>query len=103
MKIGNLVKSTLAVAVMFAVSGAYAADKVSMRFANATNQAAKDAAVAMIEVVAKESKGTIDIKHFPDNMLGDDRVAFESTIMGDIDIVLAQPSTLTSFIPDMYI
>ena len=35
-------------------------------------------------------------------MLGDDRVATESTIMGDIDIVLTQPSVLTAFVPDCY-
>lgn len=104
MKIKTLLGSAVAAAILASMmSSAQADDKISMRFANAINQAAKDAAVAMIDVVEKESNGTIEIKHFPDNMLGDDRVATESTIMGDIDILLAQPSPLTSFIPDMYI
>ena len=103
MKVKTMLGAALAAALMASAGMSQADDTITMRFANATNQAAKDAAVAMIDVVQKESGGTIQIKHFPDNMLGDDRVAIESTIMGDIDIVLAQPSTLTSFIPDVYL
>ena len=103
MKVKTMLGAALAAALMANAAASYADDVINMRFANAINQAAKDAAVAMIDVVEKESGGTNKIKHFPDNMLGDDRVAIESTIMGDIDIVLAQPSTLTSFIPDIYL
>ena len=91
MKVKTMLGAALAAALMASAGMSQADDTITMSFANATNQA------------AKESGGTIQIKHFPDNMLGDDRVAIESTIMGDIDIVLAQPSTLTSFIPDVYL
>lgn len=89
-------------ASLFAAGSVQADDDVTLRFSNATNVAAKDAAVDLMDVAKKESDGTIKIKHFPDNMLGDDRVATESTIMGDIDIVLTQPSVLTAFVPDCY-
>ncbi len=103
MKGRTLLGAALAAVLMFNMGQAVSDDNITMRFANATNQAAKDAGVAMIKVVEEKSGGTITIEHYPDNMLGDDRVAIESTIMGDIDIVLAQPSTLTSFIPDMFV
>lgn len=98
-------KTLLAAALcasLFAAGSVQADDDVTLRFSNATNVAAKDAAVDLMDVAKKESDGTIKIKHFPDNMLGDDRVATESTIMGDIDIVLTQPSVLTAFVPDCY-
>ena len=98
-------KTLLAAALcasLFAAGSVQADDDVTLRFSNATNVAAKNAAVDLMDVAKKESDGTIKIKHFPDNMLGDDRVATESTIMGDIDIVLTQPSVLTAFVPDCY-
>lgn len=102
MKLNHFVKSLVACAVLSVASAASAADTIELRFSNATNQAAKDAALVMIDVAKKESNGVLDIKHFPDNMLGDDRVATESTIMGDIDLVLTQPSVLTSMVSDFY-
>ncbi len=101
MKTKTLLAAALC-ASLFASGASFADDDVTLRFSNATNVAAKDAAVPMMEVANKDSDGTITIKHFPDNMLGDDRVATESTIMGDIDIVLTQPSVLTAFVPDAY-
>ncbi len=92
-----------AAAIMAAASSqALASDTITTRFSNATNQAAKDAAVAMIDTVTKESGGKLKIEHFPDNMLGDDRVATESTIMGDIGFVLTQPSVMTTMVHDAY-
>ena len=92
-----------AAAIMAAASTqAMASDTITTRFSNATNQAAKDAAVAMIDTVTKESGGKLKIEHFPDNMLGDDRVATESTIMGDIGLVLTQPSVMTTMVHDAY-
>ena len=92
----------VAVAVMTATS-AMAADTVTLRFANVTNQPSKDAAQVFIDVANKESGGRLIIKHFPDNMLGDDRVVTESTILGDIDMVQTMPSVLASMIPDLYV
>ena len=71
-------KTLLAAALcasLFAAGSVQADDDVTLRFSNATNVAAKDAAVDLMDVAKKESDGTIKIKHFPDNMLGDDRVA----------------------------
>lgn len=103
MKVKTMLGAALAAALMASAGMSQADDTITMRFANATNQAAKDAAVAMIDVVQKESGGTIQIKHFPDNMLGDDRVVTESTILGDIDMVQTMPSVLASMIPDLYV
>ena len=102
MKLNHFVKSLVALAVLSVTTAATAGDTIELRFSNATNQAAKDAALVMIDVAKSESNGVLDIKHFPDNMLGDDRVATESTIMGDIDLVLTQPSVLTSMVSDFY-
>ena len=103
MKVKTMLGAALAAALMANAAASYADDVINMRFANAINQAAKDAAVAMIDVVEKESGGTIKIKHFPDNMLGDDRVVTESTMLGDIDMVQTMPSVLASMIPDLYV
>ncbi len=100
---GILAVAVAAAAIMAAASSqALASDTITTRFSNATNQAAKDAAVAMIDTVTKESGGKLKIEHFPDNMLGDDRVATESTIMGDIGLVLTQPSVMTTMVHDAY-
>jgi len=102
-KIKHTALTVLAAAVLSAVSfEAQADDVINMRFSNATNDAAKQAAVEMIKVVEKESNGKIKIEHFPDNMLGDDRVATESVIMGDISMVLTQPSVMTTMVHDTY-
>ena len=92
----------VAAAVMTATS-AMAADTVTLRFANVTNQPSKDAAQVFMDVASKESGGRLIIKHVPDNMLGDDRVVTESTILGDIDMVQTMPSVLASMIPDLYV
>lgn len=96
--------SVLAAAVAVVVSAsATAAETVTLRFANVTNQPSKDAAQVFIDVAAKESNGRLIIKHFPDNMLGDDRVVTESTMLGDIDMVQTLPAVLASMVPDLYV
>ncbi|MDD7021884.1 MAG: DctP family TRAP transporter solute-binding subunit [Aeromonadales bacterium] len=102
MKNKGILAMAAAVIMAVASSQALASDTITTRFSNATNQAAKDAAVAMIDTVTKESGGKLKIEHFPDNMLGDDRVATESTIMGDIGLVLTQPSVMTTMVHDAY-
>lgn len=102
MKNKGILAMAAAVIMAAASSQALASDTITTRFSNATNQAAKDAAVAMIDTVTKESGGKLKIEHFPDNMLGDDRVATESTIMGDIGFVLTQPSVMTTMVHDAY-
>lgn len=105
MKTKTFLSSVLGVAVaaVMTASAAFADDTVTLRFANVTNQPSKDAAQVLIDVANKESGGKLVIKHFPDNMLGDDRVVTESTILGDIDMVQTMPSTLASMIPDLYV
>lgn len=101
----NFKKFALAIATasFFATTASWAADTVTLKFANVTNQATKDAAQVFVDTAAKESNGRLVIKHYPDNMLGDDRVATESTILGDIDICTTMPSTLATMIPDFYL
>ncbi len=100
----KLLLTTLAAAVA-AVSFSASAAEVSLRFANVTNQPSIDAAQVLMDVAAKESNGAIEIQHFPNNMLGDDRTVTESTLMGDIDLLQTQPTIaiLTSLVPDLYV
>jgi tripartite ATP-independent transporter DctP family solute receptor len=77
--------------------------QVHLKFANVTSQSAKDAGVFFKEMVEKESKGTLIIDHFPDNQLGDDRTVVESTIFGDIDLVVSSTSPMANILADFYI
>ncbi len=86
------------------VTGALAADKtVTLKFANVTSQSAKDAGAMFKEVAEKESDGTLKINLFNDNQLGDDRVAIETTVFGDIDIAASSTSPLATMFPDFYL
>lgn len=100
MKTKHFLALAVAAIVAAASAQANADESFTLRFSNATNVAAKDAAKDLMKVAKEESDGTIKVKHFPDNMLGDDRVATESTINGDIDLVMTQPTVLTSIVPD---
>ncbi len=105
MKRFSIMTAVLAVAAT-AVMGATcatAADTVELRLANVTTQTSKDAAEIFVKVAAEESGGRLIIHHFPDNMLGDDRVATESTMLGDIDMVVTVASVLSAMIPDLYV
>ena len=103
MKTKHFLALAVAAIVAAASAQANADESFTLRFSNATNVAAKDAAKDLMKVAKEESDGTIKVKHFPDNMLGDDRVATESTINGDIDLVMTQPTVLTSIVPDTYL
>lgn len=82
---------------------AAAAEKtVTLKFANVTSQSAKEAGVRLIEQVKKDTDGTLILNHFPDNMLGDDRVAIEQTVFGDIDIASSSTSPLATMFNDFY-
>ena len=103
MKFNKTLSALAAAMAIVATSSAYADDSVTLRFSNVTNQPSIDAAQVLIETAAKESNGRLIIKHFPNNMLGDDRVVTESTMIGDIDMVQTMPSVLASMIPDLYV
>ena len=98
----KLLGTAVAVAIACASMSASAAD-VTLRFANVTNQPSIDAGQVFVDVAAKESNGRLEIKHFPNNMLGDDRTVTESMLMGDIALVQTQPSVLASMVPDLYV
>lgn len=76
---------------------------ITLKFANVTSQSAKDAGVKFKEVVEAESKGSIKVNLYPDNQLGDDRVAIETTQFGDIDIAVSSTSPLATMYSDFYI
>lgn len=95
--------AALAAALALATNGAFAADKtVTLKFANVTSQSAKDAGKVFKEIAEKESGGSLVINLFPDNQLGDDRVAVETTVFGDIDIAASSTSPLATMFPDLY-
>jgi len=76
---------------------------VTLKFANVTSNSAKDAGIKFKEVVEAESNGTIKVTLFPDNQLGDDRVAIETTQFGDIDIAVSSTSPLATMHADFYL
>ena len=103
MKAKHLLGTALAVAITAATMSTASAADVTLRFANVTNQPSIDAGQIFCDVAAKESNGRLEIKHFPNNMLGDDRTVTESMLMGDIALVQTQPSVLASMVPDLYV
>jgi len=76
---------------------------VTLTFANVTSQSAKDAGEKFKEVAEAESKGSIKVNLYPDNQLGDDRVAVETTQFGDIDIAVSSTSPLATMYADFYL
>jgi tripartite ATP-independent transporter DctP family solute receptor len=54
-------------------------------------------------LVEKDTNGSLIIELYPDNQLGDDRTVVESTIFGDIDIVVSSTSPLANIIGDFYV
>lgn len=78
-------------------------ENVNLIFANVTTTAAKDAAIKFKELVYDYSDGTITVDVFQDNQLGDDKTVFESAQIGDIDIVAASTSSLSSMYKDYYL
>ena len=81
---------------------ANAAEKtVTLRFANVSTKSSVDAARVLIDVAAKESNGRLKIEHYPNNMLGDDRVVIESVLMGDVGLAQVATSELAPLDPDM--
>ena len=103
MKAKHFLGTALAIAVTCATMSTANAADVTLRFANVTNQPSIDAGQVLVDVAAKESNGRLEIKHFPNNMLGDDRTVTESMLMGDIALVQTQPSVLASMVPDLYV
>lgn len=78
-------------------------EAVSLVLAGVANESVKQAIDRFIEIVEAESGGSISIQNFPDNQLGADRVVVESTMMGDIDIVIASTSPIAALYSDFYL
>ena len=76
---------------------------VELVFSGVVTEAAKLAAEEFIRIAEEESNGTIKVTNFPDNQLGDDRVVFESTRLGDIDISVSSTSPLANMYADFYL
>lgn len=103
MKAKHILGTAVALAISATTISTASAADVTLRFANVTNQPSIDAAQVFMDVAAKESNGRLEIKHFPNNMLGDDRTVTESMLMGDLALVQTQPSVLASMVPDLYV
>ena len=103
MKAKHILGTAVALAISATTISTASAADVTLRFANVTNQPSIDAAQVFLDVAAKESNGRLEIKHFPNNMLGDDRTVTESMLMGDLALVQTQPSVLASMVPDLYV
>ncbi len=100
----NLKKAFIAASIACAISSfATQAEELVLRFANVSTQSSVEAAQVFVDVAAKESNGRLKIEHFPNNMLGDDRVVLESTLMGDIGMCQIATSELATLVPDMNI
>ena len=74
----------------------------TLRFSNVTSVSGKEAGVEFKRIVEEKTNGALEVKHFPDNQLGNDRVITESTIFGDIDIGVSSTSPLATLFPDLY-
>ena len=102
-------KRTLTLALALAlvlgfVSTVWAADrKMTLKFSNVASVSAKEAGELFKEILERETNGSIIVNLFPDDMLGDNRVVFESTIFGDIDISAVATSPISRLIPDLYL
>ena len=103
MKTSKLLLSAV-VACAFATSSmvANAAD-LTLRFANVSTKSSIDAATVLMDVADKESNGRLKIEHFPNNVLGDDRLVLESTMMGDVGMCQIATSELAPLVADMNI
>jgi len=76
---------------------------VDLVLSGVTSTSGKDAANLFAELVEEKSEGTINIEVFHDNVLGDDRVATEGAIMGNIDIVVTSTSPISNMYSDLYL
>ncbi|MBU3182267.1 DctP family TRAP transporter solute-binding subunit [Clostridium psychrophilum] len=76
---------------------------VTLKFSNVTSVSAKAGAAKFKEIAEKDSKGSVKIKLYPDNQLGDDRVVIETTQFGDIDIGVSSTSPIATMYPNFYL
>ncbi len=77
---------------------------IELVMGNVTSSSAKDAVTEVfIPKVAEYSNGTITIKHFPDNQLGNDEQSFAMTQTGECDIAVGSTSSVAVTYNDLFI
>lgn len=76
---------------------------VELVLGGVTSDSAKEAVTFFAEKVAEYSNGTIKIKDFPDNQLGNDETRFEMTQTGECDISIGSTSSVAATYNDFYI
>lgn len=78
-----------------------AGDSIELIMSIGTSQNLKDGADKFKELVEEASNGTITITIYADSVLGDDRVATETTQFGDIDIAVCSTSQSAGVYPNL--
>lgn len=87
-----------------APGGAPSSEKVELIMGNVTSSSAKDAVTEVfIAKVNEYSNGTITIKHFPDNQLGNDEQSFAMAQTGECDIAVGSTSSVAVTYNDLYV
>ncbi|MCL2616255.1 MAG: DctP family TRAP transporter solute-binding subunit [Defluviitaleaceae bacterium] len=75
---------------------------IEMVLSGITTDAGKEGTDHFIELVYEKSGGTLILNHFPDDQLGHNRVTFESTIFGDIDIAIGATGNVAVLYADLF-
>ena len=79
-------------------------EKIELVMGNVTSSSAKDAVVeVLIPKVEEYSNGTITIKHFPDNQLGNDEQSFAMAQAGECDIAVGSTSSIAVTYNDLFV
>ncbi|MFU0833368.1 MAG: DctP family TRAP transporter solute-binding subunit [Oscillospiraceae bacterium] len=76
---------------------------VELSLANVTSDNGKEAGTKFGELVEQYSDGSITVKQYPDNQLGDDATTFKMCQQGDVDIAVGSTSSVSSIYPDYYV
>ena len=101
----KFVKNVMAISLagcFLCAGAANAGDKVTLEFANVANQSGKEAGALLKKLVNDKTGGTLDLHIYNDNSYGDDRVAVESVMLGEIDMVNTPPSPIANMMKDLY-
>jgi tripartite ATP-independent transporter DctP family solute receptor len=77
--------------------------EVSLIYSNVKHQPSREAAALFKEIVEKETNGSVEVKVFNDDQLGEQRVVFESMRIGDIDMAAAASAPIANMYPDLYL
>ncbi|WP_316858646.1 DctP family TRAP transporter solute-binding subunit [uncultured Cohaesibacter sp.] len=100
----KLVPAIMGASILLALAATPTLAKdVTLKFANVASVSGKEAGQLFKKIVEEETNGAVKVNLFPDNQLGDDRVAVESTIFGDIDIAVSATSPLATIFSDFYL